>query len=347
MIRNNASEDAASPPPPARARRTADLGLLPRIFESIAWNQCTTALAQGRDLATQIQATHPALAQKLLKVIERASGLGTTTPILPAGLVEMLSPRHALNAVTLSEAVRRRCLDIIAEHARRDELTVFGLEPRHKVLLYGPTGNGKTTLAEALAWELGVPYLVVRYGGMIESFLGATGKNMDKIFAYARTAPCVLFIDEFDGVAIKRGSGDEVGEIRRVTNHLMIEIERLPSSVMLICATNADGLLDEAIRRRFDFVIEIQAPTRDLRLRRAREELRPELTPGHDLLHYAEHVADLGLENLHSVTERCREMRRDLVLNAGRGVETLAMAQPAADRSAAARPPGGEVERQV
>ena len=205
----------------------------------------------------------------------------------------------------------------------RHELAAFGLAPRHKVLFYGPTGNGKTMLAEALAWELGFPFLAVRYGGLLDSYLGSTGKNMDKVFAFARTAPCVLFIDEFDGIAITRGGGQDVGEIRRVTNHLMIEIERLPSSVVLVCATNAEGLLDEAIKRRFDFAIEIPSPTRDLRLQRARDELRPELTPGHDLSAYAERIADLDLANLHFVTERCRELRRDLVLNAGRGIDAL------------------------
>ncbi len=311
-----------------RRRRASDanLRLLPQIFESFVWNQRDKALEQGKELAKQIEATHPAVAQRLMTVLTRVLMPVRVPPALPEGLVEMSTPRHALDAVTLPDQVRGRCHAIIDEHAHHHELAAFGLAPRHKVLFYGPTGNGKTMLAEALAWELGFPFLSVRYGGLLDSYLGSTGKNMDKIFAFARTAPCVLFIDEFDGIAITRGGGQDVGEIRRVTNHLMIEIERLPSSVVLVCATNAEDLLDEAIKRRFDFAIEIPSPTRDLRLRRARDELRPELTPGRDLSAYAERIADLDLANLHFVTERCREMRRDLVLNHGQTITELASA---------------------
>ncbi|WP_136256307.1 AAA family ATPase [Metallibacterium scheffleri] len=326
-----AAEASAAQAPAVAVRRRraagANLSLLPRIFESFVWNQRDKALEQGKELAKQIENTHPAVAQRLMTVLARALMPARLPPTLPEGLVEMSTPRHALDAVTLTDQVRCRCRDIITEHARQHDLAAFGLTPRHKVLFYGPTGNGKTMLAEALAWELGLPFLVVRYGGLLDSYLGSTGKNLDKVFAYARTAPCVLFIDEFDGIAIKRGSGEDVGEIRRVTNHLMIEIERLPASVVLVCATNAYGLLDEAIKRRFDFAIAIPSPTRDLRLHRARDELRPELTPGHDLSAYAERIADLNLENLHFVTERCRELRRDLVLNAGGGIDELASAR--------------------
>lgn len=322
-----AAESAAAPPPSAgsgRRRAGVDLGLLPRIFESVVWNQRDTVLEQGRALATQIEASHPAVARRIQTVLASALTPTRILPALPEGLVDLVAPRHGLDAVTLHPDVRDRLRAIVDEHRHRDELAAFGLAPRHTILLHGPTGNGKTMLAEALARELESPFLVVRYGGLLDSYLGSTGKNLDRVFAYARTAPCVLFIDEIDGVAIKRGSTDDVGEIRRVTNHLMIEIERLPSIVVLVCATNAEGLLDEAVKRRFGFTIEIAAPDRRLRLQRARDELRPELTPGHDLSAYAERVADLEIENLHFVTERCREIRRDLVLHAGRSIETLA-----------------------
>ncbi len=324
-----ASAAEATPHPPTVQRRRAggvNLGLLPLILESVVWNRRDTAIEQGKALAAHIESTHPAVAKKMLTVLARVATPLRPQPALPEGLLTMSTPRHPFSAVTLPVTVRHCCQAIVAEHARHDELAAFGLAPRHKVLLHGPSGNGKTMLAEAFAGELGVPLLAVRYGGLLDSYLGATGKHLDQVFDYARTAPCVLFIDEFDGLAITRGSGNDVGEIRRVTNHLMIEIERLPSSVMLVCATNAPGALDDAIKRRFDFTVEIPSPTRELRLQRARDELRPALTPGHDLSAYAERIADLSLENLHFVTERCRELRRDLVLNAGQGIEALVVA---------------------
>lgn len=204
-----------------------------------------------------------------------------------------------------------------------NELAQFKLAPRHKILLYGPPGNGKTLLAEGLAKELDLPFLPVKYAGMIESYLGSTGKNLQSIFDYAATAPCVLFMDEFDGVAIDRGDSKDVGEIRRVTNQLLILLDRLPPTCMFVAATNADELLDRAIQRRFDFVLQLPAPTQDLRRRCAERELAPSMTPGHDITCHAEAVAELPLANLSGLVKLCQRIRRDLVLNSGAGVHAI------------------------
>lgn len=158
---------------------------------------------------------------------------------------------------------------------------------------------------------------------MIDSFLGSTGKNLQSIFDYATTAPCVLFMDEFDGVAIDRADSKDVGEIRRVTNQLLIILDRLPPTCMFIAATNAEELLDRAIRRRFDYVIELPAPTQELRIRCAERELAPRMTPGHDIRHHAAAVAEMPLPNLSGLVKLCQRLRRDLVLNRGTGIPAI------------------------
>lgn len=310
----------------AKRRRSAAsaITLLPKLIETFLWNQRGPALAVAATIAEHIEDSHPAVHRKLESILARQKLQPMTVlPQRPEDLVSSMDARFGFDAVTLPEDVLTKCRSIVAEHHRSDELAAFKLAPRHKVLLSGPPGNGKTMLAEALAFELGVPFLAVSHGGLVESFMGATGKNIDKLFAYARTAPCVIFIDEFDGISIKRSAGHDVGEIRRITNHLLIAIEKLPSYVTLVCATNADNLLDEAIKRRFDFAIEIPTPTRALKLLCAQRELAPALTPGNDVSSLAEQVADLELESLFYVTERCRQIRRDLVLNNGQGIESL------------------------
>lgn len=298
------------------------LKLLPKIIEASRWGQQTRVDEVSRELATIIEETHPAVAQKIGKLI--ATSLQPCKLVQrPESLVDFCEARHGLESVILPHAVEQECRAIVTEHQRAPELEKFGLTPRHKVLLYGPPGNGKTLLAEGLAKELDLPFLPVKYAGMIESYLGSTGKNLQNIFDYAATAPCVLFMDEFDGVAIDRADSKDMGEIRRVTNQLLILLDRLPSTSVFIAATNADELLDRAIQRRFDFVLEIPEPTQELRQRCASRELALDLTPGHDVTQHIEAIADLPLQNLSGLVKLCQRIRRDLVLNCGAGVQAI------------------------
>lgn len=323
---STATGDTASISTSARDRKkTAEasaMKLLPKIIEASKWGQQDATETIGRDIAQIIETTHPAIAQKILK---QFAGTMRPTKIVrrPDELVDFCEARHGLDDVILPEAVERECRAIIMEHQRMNELAQFKLSPRHKILLYGPPGNGKTLLAEGLAKELDLPFLPVKYAGMIDSYLGSTGKNLQNIFDYAATAPCVLFMDEFDGVAIDRGDSKDLGEIRRVTNQLLILLDRLPPTCMFVAATNADELLDRAIQRRFDFVLELPAPTQEMRKRCAERELAPTMTPGHNVTCHAETVAGLPLANLSGLVKLCQRIRRDLVLNGGAGVHAI------------------------
>jgi AAA+ superfamily predicted ATPase len=171
-----------------------------------------------------------------------------------------LSPRRDLNLIVLSEQIRSACTELIEEQNRSDLLRSYGLEPRHRVLLYGPPGNGKTSLAEALANALALPLLVVRYETLIGSFLGETSQRLKSVFDYARRRHCVLFFDEFDAVAKERGDVHESGEIKRVVNSLLMQIDDLPSSVVIVVASNHSELLDRAVWRRFQLKLELTIP---------------------------------------------------------------------------------------
>lgn len=294
-----------------RATESAAVKLIPKLVEAARWSQAERIAELTEQIAEIVDARHPAVAKALRK------NCLAPKPIvaMPKDILDMREPRHGFDTVVVPTAIAEECRSIVDEHARREDLARFHLEPRHKVLLYGPPGNGKTMLAEAMAFELQVPFLVVRYGGLIESFLGATGRNLEKAMAYAATNPCVLFMDEFDGIGMDRSRMGDVGELRRVTNHLLIEIERLPSHVILICATNALDLVDGALRRRFDFPIELPAPTEVLRLRCAERELDPSITGGHDLRSLAPKVAMHAPTNLSDVVQLCRRLRREVALH--------------------------------
>ena len=177
-------------------------------------------------------------------------------------LVLDVVPRRRLASLQLSHPLRRSIEELIEEHKRVDLLRGYGLEPRNRVLLDGPPGNGKTSLAEAIATETMLPFYVVRYEGIISSFLGETTSRLDRAFEFARTRRCVLFFDEFDAIAKERSDTHETGEIKRVVSTLLLQIDRLPPHVIVICSTNHPELLDRAAWRRFQVRLELEAPSR-------------------------------------------------------------------------------------
>lgn len=300
---------------------SAAVKMIPELVDAFRWNRRNQIAAVSGAIGEALGEAHPAIAKRLKAI---ASEELRPTPLhTPENLVDFEQARHGFDTVIMPEGVAAECRAIVQEHARHGELAAYGLAPRHKVLLHGAPGNGKTLLAEALAYELAVPFLRVKYGGLIDSHMGGTGKNLQALFDYARTAPCVLFLDEFDGIGMDRADLRDIGEVRRITNQLLISIDRLPATCMLVAATNADSLLDSALRRRFDFIIEVPAPTPELRLCCARRELDPQRTPGRDVQHLAETVAALKLSNLSAVVGLCQRIRRDLVLNNGAGIDRL------------------------
>jgi ATPase family associated with various cellular activities (AAA) len=170
------------------------------------------------------------------------------------------TPQRRLSDLLLPPVTREACEELIEEQRRADVLRAHGLEPRHRILLAGPPGNGKTSLAEAIAEALSVPLLTVRYEAVIGSFLGETASRLRRVFDFARTTPCVLFFDEFDVVGKERGDIHETGEIKRVVSSLLLQMDDLPSWTIIVGATNHSELLDRAAWRRFQLRLELPAP---------------------------------------------------------------------------------------
>lgn len=150
------------------------------------------------------------------------------------------------------------------EYSRADVLRSYNLEPRNRVLLVGEPGNGKTSIAEVLATELMVPMFVIRYDGIIGSYLGETASRLEKMFNFIKTQQCVLFFDEFDAIGKERGDQHETGEIKRVVSSLLLQIDKLPSYVIVVAATNHSELLDKAVWRRFQVKLTIDKPDQEL-----------------------------------------------------------------------------------
>ena len=201
------------------------------------------------------------LAQLRTNPTRPAKPTSVSTRVTAGPLVSETVPSRCLADLVLPAVVEDVIQEIVVEHHRADLLRSYNLEPRNRVLLAGPPGNGKTTLAEALAHALNVPLLSVRYEAVIGSYLGETAQRIAQVFAHARSRHCLLFFDEFDSIGKERGDLHETGEIKRVVSSLLLNIDALPSYVVVVTATNHPELLDRAVWRRFDVRLELLPPT--------------------------------------------------------------------------------------
>ena len=210
---------------------------------------------------------HHVLADRLASYLQQngSSAAAQPAPVPRNGQASDLffevEPQRRLDDLILPVQVTAACRELVEEHNRADLLRAYNLEPRHRVLVAGPPGNGKTTLAEALACELAVPLLVVRYESVIASYLGETAVRLSRLFEQVRARRCVLFFDEFDVVGKERGDIHETGEIKRVVSSLLLQVDALPNYVAVVTATNHPELLDRAVWRRFQLRLRLPPPT--------------------------------------------------------------------------------------
>lgn len=223
-------------------------------------------------IAEERSKNHGILAERLTQFLKSPSLTGDTNghspsspnaSTRPSDLWFERIPRKSLGDLILPPAVSESCRELIEEHQRADLLRSYNVEPRNRVLLAGEPGNGKTSLAEGIAHGLMVPMIIARYDGLIGSYLGETATRIRRLFDFARTRTCVLFFDEFDAVGKERGDAQETGEIKRVVSSLLLQIDDLPSHVVVVAASNHPELLDRAAWRRFQLRLELPRPTTD------------------------------------------------------------------------------------
>jgi len=222
--------------------------------------------------AHEAQQGHEKLAQELKVLIDKAKEKKSTVSTQNA-VVSFLQPKgelaNLLSAeytemtfapLTFSEVLVERFHRIILEQRQQHALLQHGLRPRRKILLYGPPGTGKTITASALAGELGLPLFTIRLDGLITKYMGETASKLRLIFDSMKSTRAVYFFDEFDAIGGDRNLGNDVGEIRRILNSFLQFMEQDQSESLILAATNYVKLLDNALFRRFDDVIEYKIP---------------------------------------------------------------------------------------
>lgn len=149
---------------------------------------------------------------------------------------------------------------LLQEWGNEAALRRVGVEPTRSLLIYGPPGSGKTVTAHYIAARLRLPLVTARIDGLISSFLGTTARNIANLFDFANRYACILLLDEFDALAKLRDDAQEIGEIKRVVNSLLQNLDRRRERGITIAITNHDRLLDPAVWRRFEAQMRIGEP---------------------------------------------------------------------------------------
>ncbi|MEK6657066.1 MAG: ATP-binding protein [Nitrospirota bacterium] len=239
--------------------------ILISLIQSVNRNDMVSFRKSVESLIAEERAIkHNILADRLASLLNSGNEIKNGVSMRPNGdakdLIFEASPQKHLEDLIIEDQMLKICKDLIEEQHRAELLRSYGLEPRNRILLTGSPGNGKTSLAEAIATHLMYPFFVVRYENLIGSYLGETATRLSKMFDYVKTRNCVLFFDEFDTIGKERGDTKETGEIKRVVSSLLLQMDRLPSYVVVITASNHPELLDRAVWRRFQLRLDLNIP---------------------------------------------------------------------------------------
>lgn len=222
--------------------------------------------------AAEARKGHVALAEELKKLIDSAkhskSVASTIIKKLPVNnaqrelndLLELVHPEVGLKDMVLAGNVQRTIQRVLDEQRSLELLRQHNLFPRRKLLLTGPPGCGKTMTAEVIAHELGIPLFIIRLDGLISRHMGESIVKLRLVFDAMQDFRAVYLFDEFDSIGSTRSQQNDVGEIKRVLNSFLLQIEKDNSASLIIAATNLPEALDTALFRRFDDIISYPLP---------------------------------------------------------------------------------------
>jgi len=244
--------------------------LIPKLLRSCLDGDKKMLEATALMIIKKIRKEYPKVAEEISGALTyvgtaSVSARSLNMPPLPVdkesryALVDVEEPLSIPDPI-LDEYTQRQVNDFIKERNMMPQFLQEGITPPNSLLLCGKPGVGKTYIAHWISSELKLPLVTLDLATSISSYLGRSGQNVRSIFEYAKNHPSVLFLDELDAIAKRRDDSGDLGELKRLVNVILKEIENYPCTSIIIGATNHPELLDKAIWRRFDRTLTVQMP---------------------------------------------------------------------------------------
>jgi SpoVK/Ycf46/Vps4 family AAA+-type ATPase len=267
--------------------------------------------------ASEARNGHTALAEELKKLIDKAK-IGKSTALgivksFPASatqkelndLLELTHPHEKLKEMVLIPDLEKSLKRVIDEQRKLEVLRQNNLFPRKNLLFIGPPGCGKTMSARVLAGELGIPLFIIRLDGLISRYMGESIAKLRLIFDSMNQFRAIYLFDEFDSIGTTRSQINDVGEIKRVLNTFLLQIEKDSSNnSLIIAATNYPESLDKALFRRFDDIIQFPLPDKEKVLTLYKKELSDfKQSKKFNLSKIAEESVGLSYAEIHKICE--------------------------------------------
>lgn len=284
-------------------------------------------------IAKKAKKDYPEVAEKVANLL--ANGMYTTRSLsafpLPVdketrySLVDLEEPMELPDPI-LDEYTWTQLQDFIKERTMLSEFLESNITPPNGLLLCGQPGVGKTYIAHWLSWKLRIPLITLDLATSISSYLGRSGQNIRSIFDYAKNQPAILLLDEIDAIAKRRDDSGDLGELKRLVNVLLKEIEDYPVTGIIIGATNHPELLDKAIWRRFDRTLTINMPSQTERvclLHRHLSDLYNSIDE--DVFDYMAAISN-GM-NSADICKLCEHIRRQRLLCPEKNAEIICIAE--------------------
>ena len=249
-----------------------------------------------------------------------------------AGLLTVVFPKTRMSDLALDGAICRRLDRVLLEQRQRKTIRAHGMSPLRKLLLVGPPGTGKTMTAAAIAGELNTSLFTIQLDGLITKYLGETAAKLRLIFDATRENTAIYLFDEFDALGVERAATNEVGEIRRVLNSFLQFLEQNESDSIIVAATNHPQMLDRALFRRFDSVVEYSLPSVELGERIMRSRLKLLDTSDID---WSEAVGTAKGLSHSDLTRACEHVAKNAILQSRTRVDTAELVEALNERRAA------------
>lgn len=292
--------------------KASDIAKLIMALSSHDYNQSEIVIKKIIDY--ERHQNRPQSAQLIEDALRTYWPVISTPASIPQGLESVLwtdQPNKTLSDMYINEDVLNKVQQFLRERDQIVRLREAGLPVRNRILLSGPPGNGKTTLAQALAKELNIKFLALKSSTVVDAHIGQTGRKLAQVFEYVQNNDCLLFIDELDTLGSARvgGARDGQSEYNRIINAMLTSLDRLPDTSIFMGATNFDQHLDLALARRFNLHLDLCSPN-DRGIKRYVKDYQRK----HRVVFPESNIEPLHGKPWSKVEEYCLERHREIVL---------------------------------